>query len=171
MENMRLTLSTFGLLVLAVAASAAAQSVGMQIVDTNGAPVGTVVALNGDNLKVKTDKHEVLLPKSSFTADSGKLLFAMTQAQLNAQIENAIAESAKAIKSGAPVIGNGGAAIGKIGTVENDQATIELDTGKKIRVPMSGLRGNADGKVIIGYTAEQLDTITKGDSTAPSNGL
>ena len=36
---------------------------------------------------IKTDKHEALLPKASFTVDGGKLLFAMTQAQLNAEIE------------------------------------------------------------------------------------
>ena len=39
----------------------------MQIVDTTGAAVGTVTAIQGDNLQVKTDKHEALLPKASFT--------------------------------------------------------------------------------------------------------
>ena len=69
---MRLILGTFAALGIALAAPAAAQSVGMQIVDTAGAPVGTVTAIQGDNLQVKTDKHEVLVPKASFTLNGGK---------------------------------------------------------------------------------------------------
>ena len=63
---MRLILGTFTALGLAMAAPAAAQSVGMTIVDTAGAPVGTVTAIKGENLQVKTDKHEALLPRSSW---------------------------------------------------------------------------------------------------------
>ncbi len=37
-----------------------------------------------DMLILKTDKHEVQLPLSSFTANQGKLLFGMTAEQLNA---------------------------------------------------------------------------------------
>ena len=48
--------------------------------------VGTVTAIKGDNLVIKTDKHEVQLPKSSFTFANGKALFGMTQAQLNAEV-------------------------------------------------------------------------------------
>ena len=84
---MRLILGTFAALGIALAAPAAAQSVGMQVVDTAGAPVGTVTAIQGDNLQVKTDKHEVLVPKASFTLNEGKLLFGLTQAQFNAKIE------------------------------------------------------------------------------------
>ena len=83
---MRLITGTIAAVALAIAAPAApafAQSVGMQVVDTAGAPVGTVTAIKGDNIQLKTDKHEALLPKASFTPANGKLLFAMTQAQLD----------------------------------------------------------------------------------------
>ena len=86
---MRLILGTLAALGVAIAAPAAAQSVGMQIVDTTGALVGTVTAIQGDNLQVKTDKHEALLPKASFTLNNGKLLFGLTQAQLDSKIEDA----------------------------------------------------------------------------------
>ena len=39
-----------------------------------GGAVGTVNAVQGDNLLINTDKHEALLPKASFTAQEGKLL-------------------------------------------------------------------------------------------------
>ena len=167
---MRLILGTFAALGIALAAPAAAQSVGMQIVDTAGAPVGTVTAIQGDNLLVKTDKHEALLPKASFTLHDGKLLFGLTQAQLDSKIEESAAASQKAIVAGATVNGTGGAAVGKIEAVDNDKVTIALTSGKKIQVPSSGLRGNADGTVAIGYTAEQLDALVNGGASAPSTG-
>ena len=89
---------------LAPAAAAPAQiSVGMQIADSAGAPVGSVTSIQGDNLVVKTDKHEVALPKASFTVSEGKLLFGMTQAQLNAEVEKSLAAADASIKVGATV--------------------------------------------------------------------
>jgi len=167
---MRLILGTFAALGIALAAPAAAQSVGMQIVDTAGAPVGTVTAIQGDNLLVKTDKHEALLPKASFTLHDGKLLFGLTQAQLDSKIEESAAASQKAIVAGATVNGTGGAAVGKIEAVDNEKVTIALTSGKKIQVPSTGLRGNADGTVAIGYTAEQLDALVNGGASSPSTG-
>ena len=159
---MRLILGTFAALSVALAVPAAAQSVGMQIVDTAGAPVGTVTAIQGENLQVKTDKHEVLVPKASFTVNGGKLLFGMTQAQLDAQVEAAAAASAQAVVAGATVKGTGGVDVGKIEAVENDNVTIALTSGKRIQLPAKAVRGNADGTVTIGYTAEQLEALVAG---------
>jgi hypothetical protein len=153
-----------------IAAPAAGQAVGMQVVDTAGGTVGTVTAINGDNVQVKTDKHEALLPKTSFRADKGKLVFGMTQAQLDAQIEAAAAAGQKAIVAGATVNGSAGTSVGKIDAVDSGQVTITLTSGKRIQVPSSGLRGNADGTVTIGYTAEQLDALTSGTPAAPASG-
>jgi preprotein translocase subunit YajC len=159
---MRLILGTFASLGLAVAAPVTAQSVGMPIVDTAGAPVGTVTAIQGDNLQIKTDKHEALLPKASFTVDGNKLLFGMTQAQLNSAIEDSTAASQKAIVAGATVNGSAGSTVGKIEAVDNSQVTISLTSGKRIAVPSNAVRGNADGTVTIGYTAEQLEALLAG---------
>jgi preprotein translocase subunit YajC len=167
---MRLILGAFAAFGLALAAPAVAQSVGMQIVDTAGAPVGTVTAIQGENLQVKTDKHEVLVPKASFTLNGGKLLFGMTQAQLDAQVEAAAAASAKAVVAGATVNGTGGADVGKIEAVENDAVTITLTSGKRIQLPAKAVRGNADGTVTIGYSSEQLEALVSGAGAAESSG-
>ena len=167
---MRLILGAFAAFGLALAAPAVAQSVGMQIVDTAGAPVGTVTAIQGENLQVKTDKHEVLVPKASFTLNGGKLLFGMTQAQLDAQVEAAAAASAKAVVAGATVKGSGGADVGKIEAVENDAVTITLTSGKRIQLPAKAVRGNADGTVTIGYSSEQLEALVSGAGAAESSG-
>jgi hypothetical protein len=141
----------------------------MQIVDTAGSPVGTVTAIRGDNVQIKTDKHDALLPKASFRVDQGKLVFGMTQAQLDAQIEAAAAASEKAIVAGATVNGSAGTAVGKVDAVDNGQVTITLTSGKRIAVPISGLRGNADGTVTIGYTADQIEALTGGGTAAPAS--
>ena len=58
------TLAAAGLLVAvpAVAQAQAGVNVGMQVTDASGGAVGTVTAIQGTNLLIKTDKHEALLP-------------------------------------------------------------------------------------------------------------
>jgi preprotein translocase subunit YajC len=166
---MRLILGSFIALgvALAVGSPAAAQSVGMQVVDASGAPVGTVTAIQGSNIMVKTDRHEALLPKASFTVNNGKLLFGMTQAQLNSKIEEATAASQKAIAVGATVKGLQGTEIGKIDSVSDSGVVIALSSGKKIQVQPSGVRGNPDGTVTVGLTAEQINAV---NASAPAAG-
>ena len=153
-------------LALAVAAPAIAQSVGTQIVDTDGAPVGTITAIQGDNLQVKTGKHEALLPKSSFRADGGKLLFAMTQAQLDAQIEATMAAANAAIAAGATVKGLGGTPVGTIDSVADGKVVVALQSGQKVAIPANGVRGNADGTVTLGYSSAQLEALVTGSGAS-----
>ena len=154
-----------GALALAVAVPVVAQSVGMQVIDAAGAPVGTVTAIQGDNLQVKTGRHEALLPKSSFRADGGKLLFAMTQAQLDAQIEVTMASAKAAIVAGATVKGLGGTPVGTIDSVADGKVVVALQSGQKVAIPANGVRGNADGAVTLGYSSAQLEALVKGSET------
>lgn len=169
---MRLILGTIAALglVSGLASAADAQAVGMQVVDTSGATVGAVTAVQGDNVQIKTDKHDVLLPKTSFTTSNGKLLFGMTQAQLDQKIEEADAASAKAIAAGATVKGSAGTPVGKIDTVEGGNVTITLTSGKKLQMPTTGVRGNADGTVTVGYTADQLEALISGATGSATSG-
>jgi preprotein translocase subunit YajC len=144
-------------LVLSAPALAQAIAPGMQITDPNGGAVGSVKAVQGDNLLISTGSHEVLLPKSSFTATNGKLLFGMTQAQLNAEVEKADAAAQAAVAAGATVKGLSGTEIGKIDSVTDSGVVIALPSGKKIQIARQAVRGNADGTVTAGLTAEQLD--------------
>ncbi|HKX92891.1 MAG TPA: hypothetical protein VJM15_10785 [Sphingomicrobium sp.] len=129
---------------------------GMQITDPSGATVGTVKAVQGNDLVVKTDKHEVALPKSSFTVNAGKLLFGMTQAQLNAAVDSSLAAAEGAVKAGAIVKGAQGATVGTIVSVDDQTVTIALESGQKAQLSRAAVRGNADGTVTTGVTAEQL---------------
>ena len=161
------TLTAAGLFLAAPAVAQAGITPGMQITDATGAPVGTVKAVQGSNLLITTGKHEVLLPSASFTADHGKLLFGMTQAQLNGQIEQSLAAANASIVAGATVKGISGTPVGTIESIADGNVTITLQSGKKIAVPQSGLRGNADHTVTIGYSAAQLEAMVQ-SSGAPA---
>ena len=166
---MRLILGGLTAVGLLVAAPALAQApagiaVGMQVTDANGGPVGTVAAINGSNLLIRTDKHEAQIPSASFSVSNGKLLFGMTQAQLDAQIEQTSAAASAAIVAGATVKGTEGTTVGTIESVADGNATITLQDGKKIAVPQTGLRGNPDGTVTIGYSAAQLEALVSGSA-------
>lgn len=159
-------------IVPASAQAPAAITVGMVVVDPAGAPVGTVKALQGANLVVTTGKHDVTLPKSSFTVAEGKLLFGMTQAQLNAEVEKSLAAASASIQAGATVKGVQGTPVGTIESADADSVTVALQSGQKVRLSRSGVRGNADGTVSIGLSAEQLQAqVGSGasDSTPASN--
>jgi len=164
------TMAAVGLFaaVPAVAQAQANITVGMQVTDASGGAVGTVAGINGPNLLIKTDKHEAQVPRSSFSVSNGKLLFAMTQAQLDAEIEKSSAAASAAIVTGATVKVLGGATVGTIDSVADGNATITLQDGKKIAVAQTGLRGNPDGSVTIGYSAAQLDALLQGGG--PSTG-
>lgn len=153
----------------ALSAPALAQTIapGMQITDPNGGAVGTIKAVQGDNLLVTTGAHEALLPKASFTVNDGKLLFGLTQGQLNAEIEKSEAAATAAVAAGASVKGLQGAEIGKIDSVSDSAVVIALSSGKKIQVARTGVRGNADGSVTVGLTTDQLNAALSADG-APS---
>lgn len=157
-EIMKLILRSIAVLSLTAAVPLApsfAQTAGQQVIDTSGAAVGTVVRVDGGNVIVKTDKHEVALPKTSFTPNEGKLLFGMTQAQLNAEVEKNLAAAAALIAPGANVKGSAGAVVGTIDAVDAEFVTLKLQSGALVRLPRNAVAA-ANGEVVIGMTAEEL---------------
>jgi preprotein translocase subunit YajC len=148
---------------LAIAPAAHAQAAaakasimpGMAVVDTHGGAVGTVVSVKGDTLIVKTDKYETALGTASVTPYKGKLLIAMTQAELDAAVEQSKAQAAAQFAPGATVKGTGGAVLGTIDSIDTEIATVKLTTGEKVRIPRSGMAASAHG-VVVGMTADQL---------------
>lgn len=141
----------------ALAQQTTAVAPGMAVIGPQGERVGVVKGIKGDNLLIVTAKHETWLPRASFTKSRGMLLFALTESQLNAEIEKTIAAQASVVP-GAAVKGLAGKAIGKIESVGEDSVVVVLPSGISIQAPRLGLRGNSDGSVTIGLTAEQVAT-------------
>jgi hypothetical protein len=138
----------------------AAVTAGAVVKDTSGGVVGTIVKVEGDQLTLKTDKHEVRLPVASFTATDGGALFGMTQAQLNAEVDKTAAAAAAQIVVGATVKGAAGATVGTIEALDAQLVTLKLTSGKSVRLPRSAVGGGPTGPVI-GLTAEEIEAAAK----------
>ena len=136
---------------------------GMAVKDASGGSVGSVVKVEDGVITVKTDKHEVPLPTQSFTVDGHSLLLGMTQAQLNAEWEKTLASAEASLAVGAPVLGAQGTSIGTIEAIDAETVTIALASGKKVRLPRTGIVGNSGG-ARIGFTAEQLEAQLAGST-------
>jgi preprotein translocase subunit YajC len=150
-------------------APSAAISVGMTVKDTNGGEVGTVTKVETGYLTVKTDKHEVRLPTTSFTPHEGALLFGMTRDQLNAATEQALAAAAAKIAPGAAVSDPQGGAVGTITAVDPQWVTVKLASGTEVRLPRSAVAPGASG-VVVGSTAAQLEAAAKQSAPAAPQG-
>jgi len=151
----------------AMAAPAAAQpsaapaiSAGMAVKDAQGGEVGTVARVDGQYYVIKTDRHEVRLPASSFTPSNGALLFGMTRDQLNAEVEKALTASAARIAPGAAVADQAGGAVGTITAVDAESVTVKLASGTLVRLPKAAVAAGPGGAVI-GSTAAQLEAAAK----------
>lgn len=141
----------------APALAQAVPTVGIPVTDTGGGAVGPVKGLQGDNILVQTDKHEALLPKTSFSVGNGKLLFALTQAKPDAEIEKELAAAQASVTPGAVAKGLNGTELGKIDSVTESGVVIALASGQKVQAAKRGVRGNPDRTVTVYLTAEQLN--------------
>lgn len=130
----------------------AAISPGMQVVDVAGNPVGLVESVQGAELIVRTDRHEVRLPAGSFTPDKGKLVFGMSREALNRATDALLA---KAILPGSEVRGKNGALIGRIEAIDEQFVTVELLSGENIRLPRDSVAPGSKG-AILGITVAEL---------------
>ena len=142
----------------AFAATPAEVHPGMQVVDPSGGKVGQVIGVNGANLILKTDKHEVQLPMTSVTASEGKLLFGMTAAQLDAATEQAMAAASAAVAPGASVYGSDGTLAGTIEEIDDALVKIKLANGQSVRIPRNGVSGSDKGAVM-GITTAKLNEL------------
>jgi len=131
-------------------------TVGAQVLDSSGNPVGTVTAVSGDVVTVKTDKLEANLGKSSFASQDGKLYIGMSQAELNAAVEKDKAAAEASLAVGATVKDSAGASVGKIEAIDAEFVTLKLASGKAVRIPRAGIAGSANGAVI-GVTVADLE--------------
>lgn len=133
---------------------------GTQVVDTAGNPVGSVTSVKGDQVVVKTDRLEVQLPATSFTPSEGKLLFALTRDQLNAQTEQALAEANAKLVAGTSVYGQSGTLAGTIESIDAETVTVKLTGGKLIRMPRASVAPGAQGAVL-GVSAAELQRLAE----------
>lgn len=129
---------------------------GATVTDANGGAVGTIASVDGDFVILQTDKHEVRLPSTSFTATADGFLFGMTQAQLNAEVEKSMAKPADFVTVGAVVRDVAGDVVGTIEEVDTQFATLMLATNSAVKLPLNAFGAGLEGP-IIGVTKAELE--------------
>lgn len=134
----------------------AAIAAGAKVTDSKGGEVGTIAKVDGQFVIVKTDRHEVRLPVTSFTPHNGGLLFGMTRDELNAEVDRTLAAANAKIVAGATVNGSQGGMVGTIDSIDDEFVTVKLASGTKVRLPRSALAPGLNGAVI-GMTVAQLE--------------
>lgn len=135
-------------------AAAAQMEVGAQVSDTSGGAIGTITSVDGAFVVLKTDRHEVRLPATSFTRVDNGYIMGMTQAEVNAAADQSLAEAAAKIAVGATVRGSGGVEVGTIGALDAQFVTLKTADGL-VKLPREGVGVGPDGPVI-GLTAAEL---------------
>ncbi|MDQ8754671.1 hypothetical protein RCO27_00370 [Sphingosinicella sp. LHD-64] len=142
------------LLVPGVASAQAGLAVGRTVTDTSGGEVGTITAVSGDNVTLRTDRHEVALPASSLTATEQAVLIGLTRDQLNAQVDQMMAQQQAAFVVGAVVRDSQGAEVGPVQALDAETLTIQLGE-QQVRLPRNAVAAGPNG-LVIGGTVEQL---------------
>ena len=140
----------------AFAQGTAAIAAGAQVRDTSGGEVGTITKVEGEFVILKTDKHEVRLPVSSFTPSQGHFLMAMTRDQLNSEVDKAMAAANAKLVAGATLTGSQGGNVGTIESIDNQFVTVKLASGKAVRLPRASVAAGPNGGVIA-MTVAQLE--------------
>ena len=158
---MKKFLTTVGVgALVALAPVSAAHAQALEVVDPNGNTVGTVIKFDSEAgmLTVKTDKHEVVLPKASFRPNGDTMLFAMTQEELNAEVEKGLAAVADSVSVGRDVYDADLQLAGTIEVIGPETITIRLTNDTVVRVPANGVTPRAEGAVL-GYRNADLEPL------------
>jgi preprotein translocase subunit YajC len=140
-------------------------NVGAVVRDTAGAEVGTVTKVDAANVTVKTDKHEVPIPRASFTAAPNGLLFGMTRDQLNGAVDAQLAAAAAKVVVGATITGSAGATVGTIEAMDAQYVTVKLASGTSVRLPRASVGAGPNGP-IVALTAAELEAAAKAAAPA-----
>jgi preprotein translocase subunit YajC len=137
----------------AVAPSVQIQA-GAMVTDTDGGEVGTITSVDGDFVILRTDRHEVRLPATSFATGDDGFVMAMTRAQVNEAVEHELANQGPIAAIGATVQDTSGATVGTITEADDQHATLRLQSNRLVRLPLTAFARGPSGPVIAMSAAE-----------------
>ena len=155
---------------LPVLAAGPELAVGTTIYGPQGDVVGTVETIADGIVTVDTGKHKAPLPADVFgTSDKGPTI-TVTQAQINAmldeQIAAAVAQRDAALVVGAMVHTAGDTMLGNVKSVDGDDVVVEIETGSVV-MKREHFAVNGNGTLIALFTMDQIEAAAK--AAAASN--
>ena len=160
-------LSAAVLLPLAPAGAQTGLRVGATVTDPQGGEVGTITAIEGDVVVVRTDRHEARLAAASFATAEDQVLISLTRDQLNSQMDQLAAQAAEAFRVGAIVHDRDGAVIGPVEALDAESVTIRFGE-RQFRLPRAGVAPGANG-LVIGATRAEVEGWLAAPSATASN--
>jgi|GEM_PF-1652399 len=145
----------------AEAALTAALVAGAPLHGINGAPAGTIKAVNADGSAVVAHElGEVPLPRDQFTTTDKGLALKFTAAQLEgalSQRAEAAAAVAAALVPGAALVTSDGVAVGTIREIDaNGNAVIDRTDGSAFALPKDQFMVDASGKLALIFSDADL---------------
>ena len=144
-------LSTFA----APASAQTAVQAGAVVKDPQGGEVGTIESVDGDQVVLRTDRHQARLPATALTAGPNGLVINTTRAALNGQIDQMLSQAQQAITVGAVVHDLEGAVVGPIEAVDAESVTIRFGE-RQFQIQKSGV-GSGPSGLVIGTTIADLE--------------
>ena len=138
----------------AQATAPAAVQAGAVVKDPQGGEVGTIASVEGDQVVLRTDRHQARIPAAAITAGANGLVINITRDALNARIDETLAQAQQAITIGAVVHDSAGAVVGPIEAVNAQTVTIRLGE-RLVQIQKAALGGGPNG-LVIGSTLAEL---------------
>ena len=146
-------------------------AVGATVYGPQGGVVGTVESIADGVVTVDTGKHKAPLPAGVFGTGENGPVITVTQAQINAMLDEQIAAAAAqrdaALIPGATVHTAGDLVLGNVKSVEGDNVVVDIETGP-VAMKREHFAVNASGTLIALFTLEQIQAAS--GQTEPSTG-
>jgi len=140
-------------------AAAAQPAVGASVYGSDGALIGTVERISGQNAILAVGNFRVPVPFDRFGKSDKGLSLAMTRTQFDTMLNQAQNQAAEAIrpmlKPDAEVYGTRGNLLGKITAVSDDTVTVTSSSGI-VNLPVASFTAK-DGKLGVNLTNAEIE--------------
>jgi len=135
------------------AAAQATLAAGATVTDPDGGEVGTIASVDGDHVVLRTDRHEVRLPAASLAVTEDAILISLTREELNAQLDQMLAQAQQTIAVGTIVHDRDGVVVGPVEAVSEETVTVKLGE-QPILFPRSAVQPGRAGLMVGASLAE-----------------
>lgn len=168
--NFKTALTAAAALILATAAHAQmGPEVGATVYGPQGGEVGTIEAIQDGLVTVNTGTYTAPVPASAFGEGPDGPVISVTQADLNAMLEEQqkqmIAARDAALIANATVLSADGVEVGTVTSVDGDVAILELADGP-VSLQRDQFATNETGALIVLATEAQLIAALNGEAPA-----
>lgn len=152
MKFTKALLAAGALSLASVSGAALAQDAGVTVMGNDEAAVGTVVSNDGSNVVIDTGKHQVPLAADSFVENEGVWSVNITKGELDAMMDQALAEAAAkrdaALVEGAQVVTADAQVLGAVDTIDGTNVVVKGDNDFVVTLPKDMFAVDANGALM-----------------------